>query len=347
MSIVLKEEWTNYVKNCNFSEFLPYFLRKNEIIANKNFKRSVQMKQIITKFIVVLLSLTIIPLGVVCKATITNLDTDKFILFDISSKKTISMTPKEYLVGALFAEIDPSYNLEVLKAQALVCYNNALLMKLTSEAEYDFEIDISQEILYIDEKTAKEKYADEYKNLLDKIETAIDSVYNKCITYGSKTVLLPYFASSNGFTEDAKTVWGQDVNYLKPVESPGDLLNPNAKTTFNFSVQSVRDIVKEQYDVELPDDATNCFYVESRTNSGTVSACSLGSIVMTGQNLRSLLGLCSANFDLSCDGETLTVTCYGEGHCVGMSQYGADFMARQGSSYIEILKHYYTGIEIT
>lgn len=305
------------------------------------------MKQTITKFIVILLTLTIIPLGAVCKTAIVNLSDEKFVVFDISSQKIISLTPKEYLIGALFSEIDPMYSTETLKAQALVCYNNALWMKQTSDTEYDFEVDISQEILYMDEKTAKQKYSNEYKNLLKKIETAIDSIYDKQITFKSKRVLLPYFASSNGFTEDAEAVWGQDVGFLKAVESPGDLLNPNTKTTFCFSVETVRDIVKTRYNVELPEDTTDCFHIESRTDSGTVSGCSVGSIVMTGQNFRSLLGLCSANFDLSCDGKSLVVTCYGNGHYVGMSQYGADFMARQGSTYVDILKHYYTGIEIT
>lgn len=304
------------------------------------------MNRIITKFAVIILSVTLIPLGAIGKTAISNFKNEKFVVFDVSSNKTYSLSEREYLIGALFAQTDPSYDLEALKAQAIVSYTNALFMKQSSDKNYDFEIDISREILYIDEDAARKKYADDYKSLFEKIETAVDSVYDKSITFNSKTVLLPFFSSSNGFTEDASVVWVQEVEYLKAVKSGGDVLNPNLKTDYSFTIEEIRSLILEKYKIELPEDSLN-FVVEGRTDSGTVTACSVGSIVMTGQDFRSLFGLCSANFDLSFGGEKLNITCYGKGHYVGMSQYGADFMARQGSSFVDILNHYYTNIEIT
>ena len=304
------------------------------------------MNRIITKFAVIILSVTLIPLGAIGKTAISNFKNEKFVVFDVSSNKTYSLSEREYLIGALFAQTDPSYDLEALKAQTVVSYTNALFMEQSSDKNYDFEIDISREILYIDEDSARKKYAEDYKRLLKKIEAAVDSVYGKSITFNSKTVLLPYFSSSNGFTEDASVVWGQEVEYLKAVKSGGDVLNPNSKTDYSFTIEEIRSLILEKYKIELPEDSLN-FVVEGRTDSGTVTACSVESIVMTGQDFRSLFNLRSANFDLSFDGEKLDITCYGKGHYVGMSQYGADFMARQGSSCVDILKHYYTDIEIT
>ena len=303
------------------------------------------MKQILTRFVVILLSSTIIPLGFICKATFSNFG-EVFKVYDASSNNIIVLSEKDYLVGALLAQIDASYNLETLKAQAVVAYTNALFLKEQSTNEFDFEVDISREILYIDEEMAKTKYRDDYTDVLKKVKTAVDSVYGEKVTFNSKIVLLPYFASSSGYTEDAYTVWGQEIEYLKPVKSTGDLLNPNSKTEYTFGFEYICTLVKDRYSVQLDKDTIN-FAVTRRTDSGTVTACEVGSLVMTGQDFRSLLGLCSANFDLSYASEVLTVVCYGNGHCVGMSQYGADFMARQGSSYIDILKNYYTGIEIT
>ena len=236
----------------------------------------------------------------------------------------------------------------MLKAQAIVAYTNALFEKSQKAFEdYDFEVDISREILYMDEKAAKEKHKEEYQELRKKVEEAVDFVYSKKVTYNSKLVLLPYFSCCSGLTEDAYTVWGDEIGYLKSVESAGDILNPNSKTTYSFTVEQVQRLIYEKYKIELSKELTSSITINARNQAGTVTECCIGSLTLTGLDLRSLLGLCSANFDITCDGNNIEVVCYGSGHYVGMSQYGADFMARQGSSYIDILTHYYTGIEIT
>ena len=305
------------------------------------------MKEAVTKFFIIVLSITLIPVMTVGKAKTTEQNSKSFTVFDVSSKKIITLTPREYLIGALFAEIDPSYSIEALKAQTVICYTNALFSKQNSKSSYDFEIDISQSTLYLDEKAAKKKYGENYDSLREKISSVVDLVYEKAITYESNLVLLPYFACSNGITEDAKNVWGQSIEYLRAVESPGDVLNPNLKSVYTFSLEMVRQIVKEKYNLDLPENLAESISIKSRSESETVTTCELGSLTMTGQNFRALFGLCSANFDLVLEESELKIICYGSGHCVGMSQYGADFMARQGSSYIEILEHYYKGIEIS
>lgn len=306
------------------------------------------MRSTFLRFAIIFLCITIVPLGRICTALFLDSSVNSFTIFDASESRTIVVGVKEYLIGALFAQIDTDYNIEALKAQAVVAYTNALFEKSKNiHRGFDLEVDISQEILYIDEITAKQKYKDKYQKLLKKVEEAVDSVYGERATYNSKAVLLPYFSSCSGMTEDAYTVWGQEIEYLKPVKSAGDVLNPNSKKAYNFSAEELKNLIYAKYKIDLSTQEISSIAIKGRNRSGTVTECNIGTLTLTGQDLRSLLGLCSANFDITFDNDTITVICYGEGHYVGMSQYGADFMARQGSSYAEILTHYYTGIEIT
>ena len=304
------------------------------------------MKSVFLRFAIIFLCVSIVPLGCLCNASFLN--SNSFTILDVSENRTIVLSEKDYLIGALFAQIDTNYSIEALKAQAVVAYTNALFEKSKNiHKGYDFEVDISRGILYIDENTAKQKHRDNYETLLKKVEEAVDFVYGKRMTYNSKLVLLPYFSSCSGMTEDAYTVWGQEIKYLKSVESAGDVLNPNSKTTYNFSIEEVQNLIREKYKIELSKELVPSIAINARNQVGTVTECSIGSLTLTGQDLRSLLSLCSSNFDIAYDNDTITIVCYGNGHYVGMSQYGADFMARQGSSYVDILTHYYTGIEIT
>ena len=306
------------------------------------------MKSTLLRFAIIFLCVSIVPLGRLCSASFLGLNSDSFTIFDPSENRTMVLGAKEYMIGALFAQIDTDYNIEALKAQAVVAYTNALFEKSkNAHRGFDLEVDISREILYMDENTAKQKHKDKYQELFKKLKNAVDYVYGKVATYDSKVALLPYFSSCSGMTEDAYTVWGQEIEYLKPVKSAGDILNPNSKKTYSFSAEEIKNLIYAKYKIELSTEDVSLIGINGRNHSGTVTECSIGSLTLTGQDLRSLLGLCSANFDVTFNNDHITVICYGEGHYVGMSQYGADFMARQGSSYIDILTHYYTGIEIT
>ena len=88
----------------------------------------------------------------------------------------------------------------------------------------------------------------------------------------------------------------------------------------------------------------SAFSVRSRTDSGRADVVQVGEVTATGRAVRTALGLRSTNFTIAYQGEEAVLTTVGYGHGVGMSQVGANAMAAQGSSYREILQHYYTGV---
>ncbi len=303
------------------------------------------MKRIFIKLMILLSVITTIPISFFAYSTISSAGQTAFTIYDSSAQKTLCISEKDYLVGALFAQTDANFDIEMLKAQAVVIYTNAIFEKNKNEdRDFDFE---SNPTLYLDKENAKALYGNKYEVALSKITTAVEEVYGERLTYDSQLIFLPYFYCSNGKTEDPCFVWGEEIEYLQPVNSDGDLINPNLKSVYTFTLSEFEKALYEKYKLEIPNDRLPTFVINGRSESGTVTSCTIEELTMTGQNFRSLLNLCSANFDVKIDEDCIEIICYGNGHYVGMSQYGADFLARQGYDYKEILKHYYTNVEIT
>ena len=164
------------------------------------------------------------------------------------------------------------------------------------------------------------------------------------------TVLLPALAdgtqTDTNVTENAAIYWGQDFSYLRSVDSAGCKLAPGYNETMSFSADEVKAALAQFEGLQLGGDPAQWFGKPARSDAGTVIAIEAGGQTLTGRQLRDALDLRSANFELSYDDSAFRVKSTGYGHGVGMSQYGADFMARQGSDYREILGHYYPGAEL-
>ena len=183
-----------------------------------------------------------------------------------------------------------------------------------------------------------------YKKLSD----AVDAVISEVITYEDEPIIAAFHAISSGKTESAQTVWGRDVNYLKPVDSEGDELSPEYETDTQLKEEEVKKALQGKFPkIKLDSDPNKWFTTKKRSDSGTVTELKAGDQIMTGRELRELLKLSSSNFNISYQNGMFTFASLGKGHGVGMSQYGADYLARQGKDYKEILTHYYTGVKIT
>lgn len=303
------------------------------------------MKRLFIQLIVLFLTITVIPISFFAYSVVSSAGQATLIIYDSLTQRTARITEKEYLIGALFAQTNVDFDIEMLKAQAVIIYTNAIFEKnKNTDKHFDFE---SNSSLYWDKEKAKNVYGDSYENNLSKITTAVNEVYGEMVTYNSQLVFLPYFYCSNGKTEDAAFIWGEEIGYLKAVSSEGDLINPHIKSRCFLTLNELKKAVYNTYKLEFSDSQIPTVIINGRTESGTVTSCTIEELTMTGQNFRSLFNLCSANFDVKIDETHIEITCYGNGHYVGMSQYGADFMARQGYDYKQILKHYYTNIEIT
>jgi len=186
-----------------------------------------------------------------------------------------------------------------------------------------------------------------YDVYYNKIKSAVDSAKGLVVSYKGKLICAAYHAVSSGKTESAENVWGQKVNYLVPVDSEGDTFYGEHTTKKTVSVKNVRSTFEKEYkDIFLPVDDVLLFTDFKYSSSGSVLSLTVGNLKLTGQKIRELFSLRSAAFSVTVDSENVIFTCKGYGHGVGLSQYGADFLARQGSSFKEILCHYYKNCEI-
>ena len=158
-----------------------------------------------------------------------------------------------------------------------------------------------------------------------------------------------FHSNSGGITESSVNIWGGiDYPYLKSVETSGE----DGYTQYNSQVQlSKKDLLnklKEKYtDCEIDFSQENCIQILEYTTSGRVKTIKFGNKEIAGTEARTILGLKSTNFNFSINGENIIFEVTGYGHGVGMSQTGADCMAKNGSDYINIIKHFYTNIEIS
>lgn len=268
-----------------------------------------------------------------------------------STGKTEKIKLREYIIGSVAAEMPANYHPEALKAQAVASYTYAKKVGEQNEKykeSYLGKADITDSPDthqgYIDEKRRKEKWGNNFDEYEKKIENAVDEVFGYFMTYNGDTALAVYHSNSAGRTQSAKTLWGTDIPYLVSVESPGDKLSPDYITEHTFSKSEFRKLAKN-CEISLDGGAEEWVGELTKAESGYVISVRLGSTEVSASKFREEFGLKSCCFEIDYFDEEFRVTCCGYGHGAGMSQYGADYMARQGSSWREILKHYYTGIE--
>lgn len=302
--------------------------------------------------LVIALSLLLIPLTAtspksnslpVSAEVNQNLPT-KTIKVKISETNEIKEMPlKDYLFGVVCAEMPALYQTEALKAQTVAAYTFALYKSnVNKNQEYDITDSHLTDQAFKPREEALTGWGENAKEYEKKIDDAINEVYLQALTYNGEIILSVYTALSAGKTESAKDVFGKELNYLVPKESIGDMLSPNFLSTAEFSKEQLLEILSKKGINEN----SQWFANEKRTDSGSVVSMTFGETVLTGSEIRGLLGLKSANFQVELKNSTYTFTVRGYGHLCGMSQYGANYMAMQGSSYKDILLWYYSNCEL-
>ncbi len=269
-----------------------------------------------------------------------------------STGETEKIRLREYVVGAVAAEMSPLYHTQALEAQAVACYTYAIRQKENNEkkiSSYFSRADISDDPAvhqgYINERQRKEKWGENFEEYEAKIQAAVDEVFGFYLEYDGETALTAYHAISAGNTQCAKSVWGKEYPYLSSVASPGDKLSPDYVSKKSFTAEEFRKLAKE-CGVRVEGESGNWLGEITRNDEGYTSFMRIGTTDVEADDIRNAFSLRSLCFNCEYDGENFVFTCKGYGHGVGMSQYGADYMARQGFSWQEILKHYYPGTEI-
>lgn len=274
--------------------------------------------------------------------------TNTLTVFRSVSQENVEIDFFEYVCGSVAAEMPLSYHKEALKAQAIACYTNALRLKSASEndAAYHISDDSSIHQGYLNEDQRKEKWGEDFEKYESKLEGIVKSVENLAIYYENELCVAAFHAICSGKTESAENIWGEKAPYLTSVKSSGDNLSPQYSSVVVFEKDEFIEIAKSLTESKSIKKLKSSIEIKEKSKAGTVLKVTLAKKELTGDEIRKAFSLRSPVFTVEATEKTVTFNVTGYGHGVGMSQYGADFMARQGSSYEEILKHYYKGVEI-
>lgn len=269
--------------------------------------------------------------------------------------RVIALTESDFLFRILAMEMNPNNHVEALKAQAVATYTYYARRRQAQTEKADpalkgADFTTPKETFpedYAEEKL-RQRWGDKYEENKEKLTNVVATVKGVTITHEGKLIDACYHAISCGHTEAASTVWGADIPYLQAVASPGDRLAPTYSSEVICSVEETKTILQtELSDLVLDNDPAKWFGTPTLSDAGTVAQQPVGSNgKLAGTRVRQLFGLRSAAFTITCDGKNFTFSVKGYGHGVGMSQYGADYLARQGYSYEEILKYYYTDVTV-
>ena len=268
-----------------------------------------------------------------------------FKIYDKASDTVTEMSAQDYIFGVTAAEMPALYSEEALKAQAVAAYTFALYRQAeNSDKAYDITTDYTTDQSFITEEKARERWGDNADEYAEKLKKAISEVKDLAIIYDGKPILAVYHAVSSGKTEDCVNVWGNDPPYLKSVDSSFDRLCPNYISSLTVSCETFCEKLSDS--VPFSGEPSGYLGVAERTAAGTVKSLNICGEKISGFKIRSAFSLRSANFEVSYKDGEFTFTVYGYGHGVGLSQFGAESMAKQGSDFKEILTHYYSGCRV-
>ncbi len=275
---------------------------------------------------------------------------------EIKGKETIELTleetgeklilsPEEYIKGCLTAQIPIDYEKEALFAQASAAYTYALRLIEDGKALTDSPSTCQP---YFTEAQAREYYGEDYERFLPIVEQAAAFGAKNIITYDEKPIYSTFHSISTGRTNRPEYVWGVDFPYLSPVESPWDETHVNYAAVNEISTEQMRAYLM-RYDKSLvmPVDYNMWFTHANVDEWGYTLSIDVGGRTLSGGDVWRLLKLRSTAFSISYNGDVFVVETKGHGHGVGLSQYGAQCMAKSGKTAEEILEYYYKGAQLT
>ena len=244
---------------------------------------------------------------------------------------------EEYLIGVVAAEMPASFSEEALKVQAIIARTYTLRLIAANKVLTD----TTSTQVYKDNNQLKNLWGTSYNTYYNKIKKAVDSTKGMKITYNGNLIEALYFSCSNGQTEDSINVWGNSYSYLKSVDSKWDVGTTAYLKDTNYNYDNLSKILGTNID------SSTLISVNNKNTSNRVASITVNNKTYTGVEFRNLLGLRSADFDIEIISSGIKITTRGYGHGVGLSQYGANEMAKLGYTYLQIIKHYYSGVTIT
>ncbi|MBE6971196.1 MAG: stage II sporulation protein D [Ruminococcaceae bacterium] len=262
------------------------------------------------------------------------------------------MSMAEYLSGVVRGEMPASFEMEALKAQAVAERTYIYYKRNTGgkAAHPEAEVCMSPQCCsaYTSAQTAAEKWGDKAAEYEARIQTAVTQTDGQVLLYNNEPILAAFHSSSAGVTANSGDVWVSDLPYLTSVASPeGGESVPNYYSVKTFTAEEFQQTFTAAYpEAQFSADPATWITGAVHNDSDRVETLNIGGITLEGTEARTLFGLRSASFTTEATAETVTFRVTGYGHGVGMSQYGANEMAKQGKTWQEILRWYYTGVTI-
>ena len=256
------------------------------------------------------------------------------------TQKIETVPIEEYVVGVLAGEMPIEFELEALKAQA-VAARSYVMIQVERNIKKDYDVvDTVMNQVYLDKEYLMSVWKGSYTDNINKIKLAVLTTKGEYISYNGKVAEALFFSTSPGVTENSEDVFSNKVEYLRSVESTWDEISPVYITNKTFTLEEFYKLLDLDYSDELNIEVIDV------TSTGRIKKIKINGEYFTGSSVMEKLGLRSTYFEITKDDTKIIVKNKGYGHGVGMSQYGAEGMAKAGYNYQDILKHYYTGIEI-
>ena len=254
----------------------------------------------------------------------------------------VEMEVDTYLAGVILGEMPSTFELEAKKAQAVVA--RTFTAKALSTGGKHGDGSVCRNSACCQAYISVAEYLERGGSLeaVDAARQAVSETGDYVVTYEGALIEATYFSCSGGRTEDAVAVWGTDFPYLRTVESPGEEHAVHYSDTCRFT----REEISDRLGIALTGPSDAWIGEVTYTSGGGVESMVIGGTHFSGTQLRSLLNLRSTAFSVECETDGITITTRGFGHRVGMSQYGADAMAMDGSTWQEIIGYYYTGTSL-
>lgn len=259
---------------------------------------------------------------------------------DEKTNKITTLPFEEYIKGVVAGEMPATFELEALKAQAVASRSYAMYqMTATKDKDYDVT-NTTQNQVYLTDEELKTNWKDEYNQKMNKIKTAIQETTGEYLTYNGQIVNAMFFSTSTGKTENSEEVFVSALPYLRSVDSKWDEESPAFTDTYTFDLKDFYTKLNLPYNEKLNIEITE------KTSTGRIKKLKINNQELNGRDIATKLSLRSNYFEIIQNENKVTINTKGFGHGVGMSQYGANGMAKEGYKYDQILKHYYQNTEI-
>ena len=325
------------------------------------------LKKYIQAVIIFILFLTLIPMiallagdkpheigSTVIQSSLEPLKTVK--ILDTEDGTVTELPIRDYLIGAVAAQMPYEYEEEALKCQVILAHTYILSRHIAEQDEptkellgADISLDDSVYQPYFDDKAIKDLYGDKAEAAKKKIASCVDSVGDLIAVYDSKPIVSAFHGVSSGFTESAENAWGIDLPYLVSVESEFDPSSKDYSKKYIITAEELKNKLLEVYpDLKFEGKVESWLNISETSRGGTVLSIGIGDkkTKISGYDFMKIFDLRSPHFRFEYGDGGFTFTVCGCGHLVGLSQFGANELAKNEKTYDRIMKFYFKGIEL-